>query len=66
MAGNSNSVRGTFSGGHTDTSGSGSNINVIEFITIASTGDATDFGDLSVIRRCNNAGGSDAHGGLVR
>ena len=66
MAGNSNSIRGTFSGGHTAASGSGSNINVIEFITIASTGDATDFGDLSVIRRCNNAGGSDAHGGLGR
>ena len=64
MAGNSNSVRGTFSGGHTAASGSGSNINVIEFITIASTGNAQDFGDLSVIRRCSNAGGSDSHGGI--
>jgi len=46
--------------------GSGSNINVIEYITIASTGDAADFGDLTETRRCQNAGGSDAHGGLVR
>ena len=64
MAGNSNSIRGTFSGGHTAASGSGSNINVIEFITIASTGNVTDFGDLVLARRCANAGGSDAHGGL--
>ena len=64
MAGNSNSIRGTFSGGHTASSGTGNNLNVIEFITIASTGDATDFGDLVLARRCQNAGGSDAHGGL--
>ena len=66
MAGNSNSVRGTFAGGHTAASGSGSNINVIEYITIASRGNAADFGDLTEARRCANAGGSDAHGGLVR
>ena len=64
MAGNSNSIRGTFSGGHTASSGTGNNLNVIEFISIASTGDATDFGDLVLARRCQNAGGSDAHGGL--
>ena len=66
MAGNSNSVRGTFAGGHTAASGTGNNLNVIEFITIASTGNAADFGDLTSARRCQNAGGSDAHGGLVR
>ena len=64
MAGNSNSVRGTFAGGHTGASGTGNNINVIEFITIASTGDAADFGDLTSARRCQNAGGSDSHGGI--
>jgi len=64
MAGNSNSVRGTFAGGHTGASGTGNNINVIEFITIASTGDAQDFGDLTAVRRCSNAGGSDSHGGI--
>ena len=30
--------------------GGGSNINVIDYVTIASTGDAQDFGDLSVGR----------------
>ena len=64
MAGNSNCIRGTFSGGLLQSSGSGDNINVIEFITIASTGNAADFGDLVLARRCSNSGGSDAHGGL--
>ena len=66
ITGNSNSVRGTFAGGHTAASGTGNNINVIEYITIASTGNAADFGDLTEARRCQNTGGSDAHGGLVR
>ena len=66
MAGNSNSIRGTFSGGHTAPSGTGNNLNVIEFITIATTGNAQDFGDLVLARRCQNAGGSDAHGGVGR
>ena len=64
MSGNNNSIRGTFAGGNLAASGSGSNTNVIEYITIASTGNTTDFGDLTVIRRCANCGGSDAHGGL--
>ena len=64
MSGNNNSVRGTFAGGNLAASGSGSNTNVIEYITIATTGNAQDFGDLTVIRRCANSGGSDAHGGL--
>ena len=66
MSGNNNSVRGTFAGGNLAASGSGSNTNVIEYITIATTGNTQDFGDLTVIRRCANSGGSDAHGGLVR
>ena len=38
-------------------------INTIEFVTIASTGDAQDFGDLATQKRA--AGGvSDSHGGL--
>ena len=64
LSGNTNRIRGTFSGGHTASSGSGNNVNTIDFITIASTGDAQDFGDLTAVRRCSNAGGSDAHGGL--
>ena len=66
LAGCTNRIRGTFAGGHTQGSGSGNNLNTIDFITIASTGDATDFGDLTVVRRCSNAGGSDAHGGLIQ
>ena len=66
LAGNTNRIRGTFSGGHTDSSGSGNNVNTIDYITIASTGDAQDFGDLTAVRRCSNAGGSDAHGGLAQ
>ena len=42
------STRGLFSGGYDP---SGNVQNKIDFITIASTGNATDFGDLSVARR---------------
>ena len=41
----SSSIRGLFAGGSTP-----SNINTIEFVTIATTGNATDFGDLTVAR----------------
>jgi len=41
----SNHTRGIFAGGETTGAGGGS-VNVIEYITIASTGDVTDFGDL--------------------
>jgi len=37
--------------------------NVIDYITIASTGNATDFGDLTNTAY-NNAGLSNCHGGL--
>ena len=66
LASCTNRIRGTFCGGHTQASGSGNNVNTIDFITIASTGNAQDFGDLAVIRRCSNAGGSDTHGGLIQ
>ena len=50
LAGCSNGVRGLFAGGrHDDASADGSN--VIQYITIATTGNATDFGDLTVIRK---------------
>ena len=35
----------------------------IDYITIASTGDATDFGDLTEVRMLN-AAASNGHGGL--
>ena len=45
MAGVSSRVRGLFAGGRTDPSPS-DRFNIIDEITIASTGDATDYGDL--------------------
>lgn len=47
----SSSTRGLFAGGRTNPGGgAGANDNTIDYITIASTGNATDFGDLSVTR----------------
>ena len=46
----SNVTRGVFAGGSTADSSSGAT-NVISYITIASTGNATDFGDLTVARQ---------------
>ena len=48
LGGASNSTRGIFFGGqYTNPNSDNSLTNVIDFITIASTGDATDFGDLA-------------------
>jgi hypothetical protein len=44
----SNSVRGIFGGGYRRTPASGGDINVIQYITITSEGNAIDFGDLSI------------------
>ena len=41
----------------------GGQANIIEYITIATTGDATDFGDLTGTVS-NSANSSDVHGGL--
>lgn len=47
VAGASNSTRGVFAGG--STAGNASNgVNVIDYVTIGTTGNATDFGDLTV------------------
>ena len=48
-SGLSSSTRGLIAGGFRDPSG-GNPHNTIDFITIASTGDAQDFGDLTVIK----------------
>jgi hypothetical protein len=45
MGGASSSVRGVFSGGNGP-----SNINTINYVTIATTGNAQDFGDLTQAR----------------
>ena len=39
------------------------NTNVIEVVTIATTGNASDFGDLTTVRTLTGSC-SDAHGGL--
>ena len=51
-------TRGVFGGGHTPTV-----INVIDFVTIATASNATDFGDLTVARLASGAC-SNGHGGL--
>ena len=61
----SNSIRGLHAGGRTGTPAAEALQNVIGFITIASTGNASDFGDLVTPTR-HNAGCSDAHGGLIQ
>ena len=43
---------------------SGGVTNIIDQITIGTTGNATDFGDLTVARRLINGGASSVHGGL--
>jgi hypothetical protein len=49
LSGCSSATRGLFAGGGSSSS-SASSINTIDYITIASTGNATDFGDLTVAR----------------
>ena len=55
-----NQTRAVFVGG---TDGTTDNWNVIEFVNFASSGNAEDFGDLSVGRYSPSAL-SDSHGGL--
>ena len=57
-SGSSGGTRGIFAGGST-----GSNTNIIDFIQIATTGNAEDFGDIGDTSS-GMAGVSDSHGGL--
>ena len=57
----SNSVRGLFAGGYTPSPAG--RTNTINVITITSSGNALDFGDLNVATFLL-AGCSDSHGGL--
>ena len=59
MKGACSQTRGLFAGGY----GNPVSLNTIEFITIASTGNAQDFGDLTRVAR-NFGATSDSHGGL--
>ena len=58
----STQIRGVFMGGMDRSSPNGS-VNTIEYITIASTGNSVDFGDIDSIKRYGG-GTSDSHGGL--
>lgn len=49
LAGLSNGSRGVFGGGGSRDSGSFVRLNTIQYITIATTGNATDFGDLTQV-----------------
>ena len=60
MAATSNSVRGLFAGGYLNAP---TIVNNIDFITIATTGNSSDFGDLLTARRTFD-GCSDSHGGI--
>ena len=67
--GASNSTKAIFAGGFAygnDGGGTAINdsVNTIESITIASTGNAIDHGDLSIITN-SAGGGSDSHGGIA-
>ena len=57
----SNTVRGVFH--HARTVDGGSALNTLEYITIATTGNTTDFGDLNFVTH-SGFGVSDSHGGL--
>ena len=57
----SNMIRGVYHNPR-DTDG-GAEKNILEYITIATTGNATDFGDLNYVSR-DGCGFSDSHGGL--
>ena len=50
FAGASSSTRGVFGGGRNNTPSSNTLYNTMQFITIASTGNAQDFGDLQALR----------------
>ena len=58
----SSATRGVFGGGITGAAPT-TPVNTIDFITIASTGNAQDFGDLDLARN-QTAACSDSHGGL--
>ena len=60
--GAASSTRGVIAGGHVAPAGS-STVNTIEYVTISSLGNATNFGDLTETIKMM-AGCSDVHGGL--
>ena len=45
--------------------GAGPSSNIMDYVTIASTGNAIDYGDLSYTSTQGGGGNSNGHGGLV-
>ena len=62
-AGMSNTIRGVYAGGY-NPSPSFTAFNIIDFVNIESTGNALDFGDLSLGANYVLQAASDSHGGL--
>ncbi len=60
----SNRIRAVFAGGYGQAP-SYTIVNGIEFLTIATTGNSLDFGDIDSGAGANKAGCSDSHGGLT-
>ena len=42
-----------------------SSVNTVDYVTIASTSNATDFGDLTYTATAGGGGNSNGHGGLA-
>ena len=60
--GTSDSVRAVIMGGYTTP---GNTTNAIDVVTIATTGDAIDFGDMRQAMSTSDGATSDSHGGLT-
>ena len=63
LTGASSETRALFAGGNSDSGGGSVYSDVIDYITISSTGNATDFGNLTV-GRYDSGASSSGHGGL--
>ena len=59
----SNGTRGCWANGQDGTANPSVYKNIIDYVTIATTGNATDYGDLSTVRRFTGTC-SDSHGGI--
>ena len=62
IASGASSTRGVMAGKYA--SGSPGNLNTIDYVTIASAGNATDFGDVTGPALIGAGGLTDVHGGL--
>ena len=58
------STRGVFAGGYTEDTSPNQKVNIIEFVTIANSSNATDFGDLTQ-QRGHSSGASNATRGII-